>query len=456
MPELENPLVSRIIRQVLRNQQFIYHLGSTYALLGLNMVAMFFLTPRLLQHLGAEAYGVWLLLFGITNYFNLSSFGFGQTFTIELIKKKNKPKEVNKLVNTLLFSLLVFAMGTFPIFVLIQFKLLGSVIRISPELMPSASRSFWIIYLVFFLNFVAQLPFNILFACHRLSLRNGIEMGRVAINFIVTLWILNQGGGLQKLAIGTFLVTLAYIVAMFTASTKVLDFQIHYSHYSRKLFRRFLKPSFHFFLMGLAMQIIILSDSILVSALQSPSLVALYTVALRIPDVSMRLIFKIADVKAPKITSLFAAKDWIKLLLLHNRLFWLTSAAASGVAVALIFFGSWIIHFWMGADFQLNYFLLVVFSLNMLTQCILHVPGLFLQSMGMHERSSILAISGAPVSILLAWWLNKSMGLEGIAIAMCGIQLLVGSLAAPQFYLFIWEQLKSLKKPMNLFQLKET
>lgn len=416
---------------------------------------MFFLTPRLLNQLGAEAYGVWLLLFGITNYFNLSSFGFGQTFTIELIKKKNKPKEVNKLVNTLLFSLLIFAMGTFPIFVLIQFNLLGSVIHISPELMPSASRSFWIIYLVFFLNFVAQLPFNILFACHRLSLRNGIEMGRVALNFFITLWVLNHGGGLQKLAIGTFLVTLVYIVVMFAASTKVLDFQIHYSHYSRKLFRRFLKPSFHFFLLGLAMQIIILSDSILVSALQSPSMVALYTVALRIPDVSMRLIFKIADVKSPKITSLFAGKEWFKLLLLHNRLFWLTSGAAAAVATFLIFFGSWIIHLWMGSTFELNYFLLVIFSLNMLTQCMLHVPGVFLQSMGMHERSSILAIIGAPISVLLAWWMNKTLGLEGIALAMCGTQLLVGLSAAPQFYLFIWEQLNSIKKSLNIFQLKE-
>lgn len=419
------------------------------------MVVMFFLTPRLLQHLGAEAYGVWLLLFGITNYFNLSSFGFGQTFTIELIKKKDKPKDVNKLVNTLLFSLLVFAMGTFPIFVLIQFKLLGSIIHITPELMPTASRSFWIIYLVFFMNFLAQMPFNILFACHKLSLRNGIEMGRVALNFILTLWVLYRGGGLQELAIASFVVTIIYVIVLFIFSGRALSYQINYKHYSRKMFRKFLRPSFHFFLLGLAMQVIILSDSILVSALQSPSMVALYTVALRIPDVSMRLIFKIADVKAPKITSLYAARDWIKLMLLHNRLFWFSTAAAGAVSLILVFFGSWIIHFWMGAEFQLNYFLLVIFSVNMLTQCILHVPAIFLQSMGMHERSSIFAMIGAPLSIGLAWWLNKSMGLEGIALAMCGTQLLVGIIVVPQFYIFLWKQVQTLKRSLTLFQLKD-
>lgn len=416
---------------------------------------MFFLTPRLLQQLGPEAYGVWLLLFGITNYFNLSSFGFGQTFTIELIKKKDKPKEVNRLVNTLLFSLLIFAMGTFPIFLLVQFKLLGSVIEISPSLMPAASRSFWIIYVVFFMNFLAQLPFNILFACHKLSLRNGIEMGRVGLSFLATIWVLNRGGGLSQLAITTFMVTFIYVLVLYGISFRVLDFQIHYSHYSRKLFRKFLRPSFHFFLLGLAMQIIILSDTILVSALQAPALVAIYTIAMRIPDVSMRLIFKIVDVKAPKITSLFAGKEWLKLMLLHNRLFWLSAGAASIVAVILFLFGSTIIYFWMGAHFQLNYFLLVVFTFNMLSQCLLHVPGIFLQSIGMHERSSIFAIVGAPISILLAWWLNQSMGLEGIALAMCGMQLLIGLFAAPQFYLFLVDQLKSKRHSFSLFQLKD-
>lgn len=419
------------------------------------MVTMFFLTPRLLKHLGPEGYGIWLLLFGITNYFNLSSFGFGQTFTIELIKKKDKPKEVNKLVNTLLFSLLIFAAGTFPIFLLIQFQLLGKVIPISPHLLPEATRSFWLVYLVFFLNFVAQLPFNILFAAKQLGRRNAIEMGRVFLNFLFTLWVLHQGGGLQQLAANTLLVTLLYVLVLYVQSFKVIQYRIHFSLYSKKIFRKFLRPSFHFFLLGLAMQIIVLSDSILVSALQAPALVAIYTVALRIPDVSMRLIFKIADVKAPKITSLFAASNWPHLLLLHNRLFWLTTGAAAGVALVLIFLGSWIIHFWMGADFQLNYFLLLIFSINMLTQCMLHVPGIFLQSIGMHERSSILAISAAPVSLVLAWWLNKDFGLEGIALAMCGMQLLVGILAVPQFYTFLSARLRELKLPFSLFYVKE-
>ena len=418
------------------------------------MATMFVLTPSLLRHLGAEAYGVWLLLFGICNYFNLSSFGFGQTFTLELIKNRERQKMVNKLVNTFLFSLLLFALGTFPIFLLIQFKLLGSTIKISESLLPEASRSFWIIYLVFFLNFIAQLPYNILFARHKLSLRNGIEMGRVALNFVVTLLVLRWGGGLQRLSVATLLVTATYLLVLFFASGRAMPYRIHFSFYSNKLFRKFLRPSFHFFLLGLAMQIIMMSDSILVSALQQPALVAVYTIALRIPDVSMRLIFKITDVKVPKITTLYAAKEWFKLWLLHNRLLWLSLGASGGVAAMLLLVGPWIIALWMGPDFPLNYTLLLIFCLNMFTQCILHVPAVFMQSIGMHERASIVAVVAAPISILMAWWLNAHLGLVGIALGMCSVQFIAGMLIVPQFYTAMVQWVRSSNHNLSLLRIK--
>jgi O-antigen/teichoic acid export membrane protein len=451
---LENPLFSRIQRQLTRNQRFIYQLGSSYALLGLNMVAMFVLTPTLLRSLGKESYGIWLVLFGITNFFNLSSFGFGQTFTLELIKKQGKQKEINKLVNTLLFSLLFFALATFPIFLFVQFALLGSVIKISPTFLPEASRSFWLVYIIFFLNFISQLPFNILFARHKLALRNGIEMGRVALNFCATLFVLHKSGGILQLSAATLIVTLVYLIGLFVASKINMDYELKYEHFSYKQFKKFLRPSFHFFLIGLAMQIIVYSDSLLVSSLQSSALVAIYTVALRIPDTCMRLIFKIADVKIPKITTLYGNKDWFRLWLLHNRLLWLTFGAAAGIAIGLMLFGPFVIQLWMGKDFELNYMLLIIFSLNMFFQCMMHVPAIFLQSMGMHERSSIFAIVGAPVAVIAAWYLSKIFGLEGIAIAMCGTQFLVGVLVIPQLYFFFRDMTRDKKFNLNLLQVK--
>ena len=415
---------------------------------------MFVLTPTLLNNLGKESYGIWLVLFGITNFFNLSSFGFGQTFTLDLIKKQDKQKEVNKLVNTLLFSLLFFALATFPFFLVIQFALLGPVIKISPAFLSEASKSFWLVYIIFFLNFISQLPYNILFARQKLALRNGIEMGRVALNFTVTLFVIHNGGGILELSASTLLVTLVYLIGLFIASKFIMNYELKYEHFSYKQFKKFLRPSFHFFLIGLAMQIIVYSDSLLVSSLQSSALVAIYTVALRIPDTCMRLIFKISDVKIPKITTLYGNQDWFKLWLLHNRLLWLTFGTAAGVTIGLLTFGPFIIGLWMGKDFELNYVLLLIFCLNMFFQCLMHVPAIFLQSMGMHERSSIFAIVGAPIAVISAWFLSKTLGLEGIAIAMCGTQFVVGILVVPQLYFFFKNMTKDKKFNLNLLQIK--
>jgi O-antigen/teichoic acid export membrane protein len=202
------------------------------------------------------------------------------------------------------------------------------------------------------------------------------------------------------------------------------------------------------------MQIIVFSDSILVSSLESPALVAAYTIALRLPDVSMRLIFKIADVKVPKITILYNSASWNGLWLLHNRLFWLTAAAAGGVSILLLLLGPHIIRLWIGPDFELHYGLLLIFCLNMFTQSVLHVPGIFIQSMGMHERASIFSMLGAVVSIAAAWYFSKLFGLEGIALALCGTQFLVGILVVPQFYRFLWLRLRDQSLALNLFRLK--
>lgn len=415
------------------------------------MVTMFMLTPALIHRLGNEGYGIWIVLFNIVNYFNLSSFGFGQTFMLDLIKKQDKPKEVNKLVNTYLFSLFVFAGSTAPIFLLLQYNLHW--FKLSPDAIPMASKSFWLIYLVFFLNFLGQLPFNILFARHRLSLRNGIDMGRIALNFGFSYWVLQRGGSVLHLSVVAFGVAIVYNLALLLASRQVLHFEINFEHYSKKLFRKFLKPSFHYFLLGVAMQIILFSDGILVSTFFGAVMVPVYSLALRIPDVSMRFIFKIADVKIPKVTTLFDAQDWYKLWLLHNRLFWLTAAAAGGTGLVLLTVGPWLIRVWI-RDFEVNYSLLLIFSLNMFTQCLLHIPGVFLQSLGMHERSSVLSMLGAAATIGLAIVLANPLGLMGIAIASTGVQLVVGLLAIPQFYNFMRKKMELTGYSLSLFTVK--
>jgi O-antigen/teichoic acid export membrane protein len=196
-------------------------------------------------------------------------------------------------------------------------------------------------------------------------------------------------------------------------------------------------------MLGIAMQVILFSDSILVSSLKSPILVTVYAYALRIPDVSMRFIFKIADVKIPKIPVLYDAGEWFKMWLLHNRLIWLTAAVSGFVCITLILFGGDIIHLWMGQDFMVNQSLIIIFSLNMFTQCVLHVPAIFIQSIGMHKRASILSMIGAPVAVVAAWYLSKTYGLEGIAFSMCAVQFLVGILVVPQFYIYILDKVRS-------------
>jgi hypothetical protein len=72
----------------------------------------------------------------------------------------------------------------------------------------------------------------------------------------------------------------------------------------------------------------------------------------------------------------------------------------------------------------------------------------------MHQRASIYSMIGAPVSIFFAWYFSRFYGLEGIALAMCGTQFLVGIFVVPQFYNRVFSQLKQMGRPFSIFSIK--
>lgn len=431
---------AKVKTQVKSNWQFIHHLGSSYYLMGVNIVAMVVLTPMLLTHLGKEAYGIWLTLSAVAAYFSLSNFGFTQTFLIELIKNKDNPKKANRLINTAFFSMLLFLLITVPPFLLVQWKI-GPLFKLSQAFVPEAQRSFAIVYGIFILNFLGAVFQQVIFGFGKLTQRNLMESLRVALNFVLTLMVIQHYKGLMPVLLVNFISTLAYLAASLVMAYKQVPFKIHLGFFHKPTFKRFLAPSLHFFVLGLSSQIILYSDNILISTLSGASAVTYYAITFRIPDQCQRILFKISDVKIPKITALHSQGRFFELMLLHNRLFWLTVAITLPVAALLILLGPLVIETWMKNRFEVDFWLLVIFTSSMVVQVLIHVVGVFLQSMELHKKLAWYAVAGAFLHIFLAILLHHFIGLRGIALSFLVSQSIIGLSVVGQLYTYIGSNL---------------
>src|SRR3970282_2615929 len=85
-----------LTRKVARNTGF-NALGYFVSIVGL-----FFLTPYVIGKLGAELYGIWIIIAILTGYWGLSDFGIGlsfQKFVAEYHAQQDS-ESVNKIVNS--------------------------------------------------------------------------------------------------------------------------------------------------------------------------------------------------------------------------------------------------------------------------------------------------------------------------------------------------------------------
>ena len=83
---------------------YILNVATSCAAPAINFVALLLITPVLLSVLGQSNYGVWLFLFALTQWFNLSRFGLDTALVRKLsglVRNPDQEDIVYQLVGTL-------------------------------------------------------------------------------------------------------------------------------------------------------------------------------------------------------------------------------------------------------------------------------------------------------------------------------------------------------------------
>lgn len=386
-----------------------------YLLMAVNYLITFLLTPFVLKYLGQEQYSLWLLFFSIISYLSLSNLGFGNVFLVELPKKIGNKKEADILFNTFLFAYMAFCVISM-LAVSVLYLNFNHIFKSSQELVETAKKTLLVFGLIFIVQFFQSLFESIIYVHGRLAFKNAVETCKVIANSLLTCLLLFYGYGVFELAIATLAVYVAGFLVVVYNAKNIMSFTIHFELVDLKMFARYFSPSWNYFIIMLSSQIIFYSDTWLISSLAGIKYVAAYALTYRLADVFIKMIFKLADAKNPKILSLSANGDYDALGKLHWRLHKLNIMAAIPSALFLAFGGVYVLRVWLGKSLDFDPSIAIVFSVMLLAHTIGHVSALFVIAMGIHKNTSYITMAEAVCNVVLSYILYQYLGVLGIAL----------------------------------------
>jgi O-antigen/teichoic acid export membrane protein len=435
-------LISKIKQTALNNYRA---LGSSYFSMIVNAMIFIFLTPFLLKGLGKEQYGIWILLTNIITYFSLSNFGFNTSFMVELPAVAKDPEKKNELVNTVFFTLLTMGLLFSVFFVIISFNL-GNFFEIPAGLTDAATIAFSFIFVSFLISIFYGFFDSILYINNYIFEKNTLEITKIVLTNFLFLLCVFFSFDLPGMGLAQFVSFGIFLVIIYVYTKRKFPFVINPSYYKKELFLRLLNPSFHYFFITIASQIVYYSDSILISTLSGVGDVGIYAVMYKLTEVFLRVFFKLTDVKLPRIAQLWAEQKYMDLIRFHNKLQVVTLVVVLPVFVALFFFGTEILELWVGDQYVFDENIMRVLTLSMVLNTIIHVTGVFVIVMGTHKYVSRMSLVEAALNILLSILFYQYLGLIGIPLGT-----LVSSLATTGWFILynFYGTLNSLQRKLD-------
>ena len=408
-----------------KNKGYYIDLGSSYGVIIINIIIPILLTPYLLDKLGGELYGLWVLLSSIIVYFHLSNLGMTTTYLKEISNKLDFIVFSKYTSTTFFFFLFViFIMAV--VFIIILFNL-ENIFLIGDNLIETAKIVFLVLFFIFGLSLIGTIFDSILFANGFLYLKNIVAIITTSLSAILTYVVLDFGYSLIEISFIHLVVSFITLFIYYVISLKIVTVKISFKYFDFELLKSLFKPSLYYFLIGVSVMVSFYSDSIVISSFLGLTAVAIYSVAFKVINISEKILFKIVDIMFPDITRLFQEKKYDELLVKHNKVMLISLILGTMGYGLLYFFGIELIHFWVGEQYVVDagvFYFLLAFSFIHIWN---HVSSIFVMAMGLHREVSFSVTIEAFLNVLLSIVLLKYYGLMGVAMGTFFAHLLTNN-----------------------------
>jgi O-antigen/teichoic acid export membrane protein len=391
-------------------------------------------TPYIVRHLGADLYGLYILISAILGYFAFLDLGLGAALTKYLAEYEAAGREdaVSRSLQTALAIWLGLGVAGAAVLAIATPWLLQHVFSVPARDAATARFAFYIAALGFMVNLPGQTFGIVPAALQRFDMVFWRTVFFGTASIVLTVLALYAGYGLGAIVLVNLGITLATTFAFYLQARKLLPSVRFWPHLHRREARTLvtyggLKASQRF-----AVQLIFQLDRIVVGAFSPISAVAYYAVPVSLTQRIVSLVGNVAVAVFPAASALTGADDRRRIEELYLRSMKLTALIALPISAMMLIYAHEILRYWIGPEFELkSSTVLMILAIANLGYAFTSVPSNTLDATGRIRVSTAFGWLAAATNVGLVFALVPTIGYEGAAWAV-----LANAAVMVPFYLY--------------------
>lgn len=390
--------------------------SSLYRVLGkvVTIAIAFLITPYLMRTLGAEGYGLWLLIMATLGWFTFVDLGFSaavqRSIAIALEADDNHRINVVFSVSVVLFG----ALGLLAASMIFTLSLFPQLLGVDPEfhnivhiaLMLMCVKTIWDFGMYSLNGFYSGLI--------RFDVDANINTANETIKALLIVALVKDFHIYGAVAATLIADLLTNIFKIYYARRLFPHFRFDIKLVTLKEFKELFNYSKHVLAMTIAFSLSLGMDTLIISHLFGLSLVALYGVANRLVLMVEQMFMAVLGIFLPIFTRLIERKGNIQAEV--EQVFALNYFLVSILLVPLIILSNDFFFLWLGAGFDEAYLIVAALSFAYICKTVSRPVSEVLLATAKHQYLSIVKLVGLTLNVVLSVALGSYLGLIGVAL----------------------------------------
>lgn len=395
------------------------NIASNWTYIALSAISVFVLYPFCLRVLGAEQYGLWLLLSSVTAYFSLMQLGVPMA-NVKFVSKYIADDDFVKLSEVVSTNFLFFSIVGFSVvlFGLIISSFIDRLFNVNALFVSDARWATILLAVNVGLGFSFEVFEGALHGMQRFVFLNLLKNVLLVIRVACVFVFLTRDHGLYILSYVLIGVTSLQALASYLfLRLKFPGVVFSLRHVNRDVFRTVFSFGLFVMVLQLSMRISFNTDSIVIGYVVSVESIVLFAAGGNIVNYLLQFVSGVSTVLMPNVSGLVATGEWEKVRSLFTGSCYGISLVVVPVCLALILLGGDFIALWLGEQFrEVSGNVLVILTVSylfFLVQWGVVYP--LLLGSSYVKFPTILMASTAILNIVLSLMLGSEFGLYGVA-----------------------------------------
>jgi O-antigen/teichoic acid export membrane protein len=418
-------------RKILKNTVAVVASRFGFLLIG------FLLTPYILNKIGVEMFGLWVLILAVTSYFGVADLGFGTSFVkfVAEYNAKNEPEKINGVLTT---GLLIYgALGV--VILVVAWPVREPLLRlvgVSDRLLVDAPFVLGVTILVWVVGNLVRVYRSIIEGLQRMEVSSGIMLVVGLFYAVGTVVFLESGWGVRGLALNQLLgMAVEGVLTVYFARRIQPGLRLESRH-----IRDQWRPLFRF---GLNLQVSRLAilvnsqfDKLLINAVIGTAQVTSYDLGARLSNVARAFPAMLLHALYPAASELDARQAADDIYHLFTRASKYVALVALFLLAGVAAMSGPVMQLWVGPGYEISAHVAAILALGALFNAVAGPVSPLVQGIGKPSVQRNAELLSLTLNVVLSVGLIVPFGLLGAA-AGTACAMVLSSI----YYLFVFHRL---------------